>query len=86
VNLTRALAAEWGKYGIRVNAVAPGFFPSKMTRATLGAHEAEILADTPLGKLGGPNDLKGAALLFCSAAGGHVTGQILPVDGGSTAI
>ena len=86
VNLTRALAAEWGRHRITVNAIAPGFFPSKMTRASIARHEAKMLADTPLGKLGGEADLKGAALLFCSAAGGHITGQILAIDGGASVI
>ncbi len=83
VNFTRALASEWGKHGITVNAIAPGWFPSKMTRGTLETHGAAFAARTPLGKLGGPDDLKGVALLFASAASGHITGQILAVDGGA---
>ena len=86
VNMTRALAAEWGPKGTRVNAIAPGFFPSKMTAGTLGEHGAAMIADTPLGKLGGESDLKGAALLLASDAGAHITGQILVVDGGATII
>jgi gluconate 5-dehydrogenase len=86
VNMTRALAAEWGPRNIRVNALAPGFFPSKMTAATLAEHGAEALKQTPLGKLGGETDLMGAALLLASDAGGHITGQILAVDGGVTVI
>ena len=83
VNFTRALASEWGKHGITVNAIAPGWFPSKMTKGTLEKHGAAFAARTPLGKLGGPDDLKGVALLFASAASGHITGQILAVDGGA---
>ncbi|MSP04082.1 MAG: glucose 1-dehydrogenase [Acetobacteraceae bacterium] len=86
VNLTRALAAEWGPHGIAVNAIAPGWFPTKMTHGTLAQHEGEILSRTPLGRLGGSDDLKGAALLLCSDAGRHISGQILAVDGGASAI
>ncbi len=83
VNFTRALASEWGRYGITVNAIAPGWFPSRMTQTTLDRHGEAFTARTPLGKLGGPDDLKGAALLFASDASGHITGQILAVDGGA---
>jgi NAD(P)-dependent dehydrogenase (short-subunit alcohol dehydrogenase family) len=86
VNFTRALAGEWGPYGINVNALAPGFFPSRMTRATLEQVEDRVKALTPLGRIGDDEDLKGAALLFCSDAGKHITGQVLAVDGGVTAV
>jgi NAD(P)-dependent dehydrogenase (short-subunit alcohol dehydrogenase family) len=87
VNFTRTLAGEWGRYNINVNAIAPGFFPSKMTKgllATLG--EDEIVKNAPLKRLGDDEDLKGAALLFASDAGKHITGQILAVDGGVLAV
>jgi gluconate 5-dehydrogenase len=83
VNFTRTLAAEWGPYGINVNALAPGFFPSRMTKGlldTLGADN--MAAHAPLKRIGDDDDLKGAALLFASDAGKHITGQILAVDGG----
>ncbi len=87
VNFTRTLAGEWGKYGITVNALAPGFFPSKMTQGVLNQLGAEKLAaGAPLKRLGDDDDLKGAVLLFASAAGKHITGQILAVDGGVSAV
>jgi gluconate 5-dehydrogenase len=87
VNFTRALAGEWGPYGITVNALAPGFFPSKMSRGVLAQFGEENMAKrVPLQRLGDDEDLKGAALLFASDAGKHITGQILAVDGGSVAV
>jgi NAD(P)-dependent dehydrogenase (short-subunit alcohol dehydrogenase family) len=87
VNFTRTLAGEWGKYGITVNALAPGFFPSKMTKGTLERVGADKMSErAPLRRIGDDDDLKGAALLFASAAGKHITGQILAVDGGVSAI
>jgi gluconate 5-dehydrogenase len=87
VNFTRTLAGEWGAHGITVNAVAPGFFPSKMTQGVLKQYGAENLAKSaPLKRLGDDDDLKGAVLLFASAAGKHITGQILAVDGGVSAV
>jgi len=86
VNMTRALAAEWGKYDITVNAIAPGMFPSKMTKGTLAAQGVDKIASRiPLHRIGDDEDLKGVALLFASNAGKHITGQILAVDGGLTA-
>jgi gluconate 5-dehydrogenase len=87
VNFTRALAGDWGKHGITVNALAPGFFPSKMTFGTIKAlGEEKLVEGVPLRRLGDNDDLKGAALLFASDAGKHITGQILAVDGGTTAV
>jgi NAD(P)-dependent dehydrogenase (short-subunit alcohol dehydrogenase family) len=87
VNLTRTLAGEWGRHGITVNALAPGVFPSKMTRGTLQAvGEQRLSAMAPLNRIGDDDDLKGAALLFASAAGKHITGQVLAVDGGVSAV
>jgi gluconate 5-dehydrogenase len=86
VNFTRTLAGEWGKYGITVNSIAPGFFPSKMTKGVLSAMGDELTKDAPLGRLGDDEDLKGAVVLFASDAGKHITGQILAVDGGVSAV
>ena len=87
INFTRALAAEWGEHGITVNAIAPGFFPSKMTQATLTHFGAEAMAaKAPLRRLGDDDDLKGAAVLLASAAGKHITGQTLVIDGGVSCV
>ena len=87
INFTRTLAGEWGRYGITVNALAPGIFPSKMTRDVLEKLGKEELAThAPLLRIGDDEDLKGAALLFSSDAGKHITGQILAVDGGVSAV
>ncbi|MFM1855795.1 MAG: hypothetical protein RLZ83_1104 [Pseudomonadota bacterium] len=87
INLTRMLAGEWGEHGITVNALAPGFFPSKMTRATLAELGVDKLCEAvPLRRIGDADDLKGAVLLFASAAGKHITGQVLAVDGGISAV
>jgi NAD(P)-dependent dehydrogenase (short-subunit alcohol dehydrogenase family) len=87
VNFTRQLAGEWGPHGINVNALAPGFFPSKMTQTTLKAFGADKLAAmSPLRRIGDDDDLKGVTVLLASAAGKHITGQIIAVDGGVSAV
>ena len=86
IAMTRALAAEWGKYNINVNAICPGFFASKMTKVTLERIDKSVIALTPLERLGGDEDLKGSVVFLASEASRHVTGQALAVDGGCTAI
>ncbi|HEX7886825.1 MAG TPA: SDR family oxidoreductase [Phenylobacterium sp.] len=87
VNFTRSLAADWGPYGITVNSLAPGMFPSKMTAGMFKQMGVDHYANAaPLRRVGDDEDLKGAALLFVSDAGKHITGQTLAIDGGVTAI
>ncbi len=86
VQLTRALAAEWGRHNINVNAICPGFFRSKMTDVTLDRIGDKVIALTPLARLGGEDDLKGSVVFLASEASRHVTGQTLAVDGGCVAV
>ncbi|MFI4923686.1 MAG: SDR family oxidoreductase [Vicinamibacteria bacterium] len=85
VNFTRALAVEWGPHNINVNAIAPGFFPTKMTRGILEMIGEDAANKAPLKRVGGPEDLKGVVALLASDAGAFITGQIVAVDGGVTA-
>jgi gluconate 5-dehydrogenase len=86
LQLTRALAVEWGPRGIRVNAICPGFFPSKMSGELLKTIGASVIERTPLGRLGGDSDLMGAAVYLASDASRHVTGQYIAVDGGASCL
>ncbi|MBL8486786.1 MAG: SDR family oxidoreductase [Rhodocyclaceae bacterium] len=83
VNFTRALGSEWGKYNINVNAICPGFFPSKMSKGLLEKIEKMVIATTPLHRLGGDEDLKGTVVFLASEASRHITGQYIAVDGGA---
>lgn len=87
VNLTRDLAVEWAPFNINVNAIAPGFFPSEMTEGIFrDPHYLEYInKQTPLGRTGNPDDLKGAVVYLASPASDYVTGQTIFVDGGWTA-
>jgi NAD(P)-dependent dehydrogenase (short-subunit alcohol dehydrogenase family) len=86
VNFTRSLAAEWAQYNINVNAIAPGFFPTKMTKGIMDMLGDAVADKAPLKRIGGAEDLKGAVALFASDAGSFITGQTLAVDGGVTII
>ena len=85
IALTRDLAVKWAPRGVTVNAIAPGFFPTRMTEAVLRRSEREIVAGIPLGRLGRPDDLKGLAVFLASAASDYLTGQVIALDGGATA-
>ncbi len=85
VNLTRALGAEWGRKGVRVNAIAPGWFPTEMTDEQMFSDEASmeyIRRNTPMARGGGLHELDGALLYLASDASSYTTGEILAVDGG----
>jgi NAD(P)-dependent dehydrogenase (short-subunit alcohol dehydrogenase family) len=88
INLTRELAAQWARRGVRVNAIAPGFFPTEMTAGLFGSEDGEawVAKLTPMGRSGREGELLGALLYLASDASSYVTGSILPVDGGWTAV
>jgi NAD(P)-dependent dehydrogenase (short-subunit alcohol dehydrogenase family) len=88
VNLTRELAAQWARRGIRVNAIAPAWFPTEMTDDMFSAESGQrwIRRRTPMGRPGELEELGGALLFLASPASAYVTGQILAVDGGWTAV
>ncbi|MCC6192941.1 MAG: SDR family oxidoreductase [Burkholderiales bacterium] len=83
LNFTRALASEWGKYNINVNAICPGWFPTKMSAGHLEKVGARVIAGTPLHRLGGEDDIKGTVVFLASEASRHITGQHVVVDGGA---
>ena len=84
ISFTRDLAHKWAHQGIRVNAIAPGWFPSDMSRVLLEQHGEKFLENIPQRRFGGPEDLKGAIAFLASPASAYVTGQTLVVDGGQS--
>jgi NAD(P)-dependent dehydrogenase (short-subunit alcohol dehydrogenase family) len=87
ITFTQALAAEWGPHGITVNAIAPGTFETKMSAPMFANGGGEkMAANIPLRRNGDDEDLKGLAALLASDAGKHITGQVIAVDGGVSAV
>jgi NAD(P)-dependent dehydrogenase (short-subunit alcohol dehydrogenase family) len=86
ITFTKDLAVKWGPHGIYVNAIAPGFFPTKMSKGLLEQSSEAFLEGTPLRKFGSNDDLKGVALFLASPASDFITGDIIVVDGGAHAM
>ena len=84
IGLTRELAASWGRQGIRVNAIAPGFFHSRMADTSIAMVEPGIRATSPIPRVGEPGELKGVAVFLAADASSYITGQVIVVDGGGT--
>ena len=84
--LIRELARQWAPHGIRVNGLAPGFFPTAMNAPMVAdpGRLAQLVARIPLGRVGAPEDLAGVAVFLASPAAGYITGQVIPLDGGMT--
>jgi NAD(P)-dependent dehydrogenase (short-subunit alcohol dehydrogenase family) len=85
VNFTRDLAVKWAQHNIRVNCICPGFFVTPLNQKLYEKNKENIDREIPLGRTGGPDDLKGLAVLLASDASNFITGAIIPVDGGAVA-
>jgi NAD(P)-dependent dehydrogenase (short-subunit alcohol dehydrogenase family) len=84
ISMTRDLATSWARYGINVNAIAPGWFPTKMSGGLIEQFEEKMLEDIPMHRFGNPEDLKGVVVFLASPAAAYMTGQTVVVDGGAT--
>lgn len=85
ITFTKDLAVKWGKHNINVNAIAPGVFPTKISRVLIEKGKDYFLERTPLGRFGTDDDMKGVALFLASNASNFVTGDVIVVDGGTNA-
>lgn len=85
ISFTKDLACKWARHNIQVNAIAPGWFPTHMSRWVIENRKEQVLPSIPLGRLGGQDDLKGAVVFLASEASAFVTGHVLVVDGGQSA-
>jgi len=85
INMTRDLATSWAQYGITVNGIAPGWFPTRMSQGLLAKFGEQMQEGIPLARFGTPDDIKGVIVLLASPAAAYMTGQTIVVDGGSTA-
>jgi len=86
VAFTRDLAVKWARHNVYVNAIAPAFFPTRMTEALLARTQRLVEESTPLGRIGRPGEIKGVAVFLASAASDYITGQVIAVDGGRSAV
>ena len=85
IMITRQLAVEWAPYGIRVNAIAPFVFTTRMTKAVIERAEEYVVERVPMGRVGRPEELKGTVVFLASEASSYITGQVIDVDGGMSA-